>query len=161
MMAKFLRMIRQGRWLRYPDLGWMSPGDIQSDALGDLQTKDNKLSVYRIGSEEDTERIVIALAANRESFANLDYAVFEDNTLASTNIPIRQQAGETPDEEINELHYDLADLTVENIAQLTEIVVAGQHDRMLKKQIEARIRLAVHSGTLDKDKLNPQLLGKL
>ena len=161
MMAKFLRMIRQARWLKYPDLQWMSQGDIQSDALRDLQTEDNKLSVYRIGSEEITERIVIALAANRNTFSNLDYAIFEEKDLESANIQIRQQTGETPDEEINKLHYDLVNLTVERIVQLAEIVAVAQQDRKLRKQIEAGINLAVHAGHLDKDRLGPQLLAKL
>ena len=75
-MATFLRMTRQGRWLKYPDLEWLQPDELQSDALLDLQTKDNRLSVYRAEGEEEAKQVVIALAANRESLSNLDYAIF-------------------------------------------------------------------------------------
>lgn len=160
-MARFLRMTRQARWLTYPDLEWMSPSEIQSDALGDLQTKDNKLSVYRIENEEEAERVVIALAANRDNLANLDYAVFEDTILESTDIAIRQQTGETPDEEVNRLHYDLIGLTVGRLAQLAEVLSKGQHDRVPRKQIAAGLRRSVVAGMLDRSRLSPQLLERI
>ena len=160
-MAKFLRMTRQGRWLKYPDLEWMSQHDIQSDALNDLQTKDNTLSVYRVVSGEDTERVVVALAANRRNLANMDYAVFEDVALASIPVNITQQMGETPDEKVNRLHYDITDLTVESIAQLAKVVSSGRHDRIPKKKIETELRRSIRAGILDRDKLEPQLLEKI
>ena len=49
-------MTRQGRWL---DLEWLPKGELQSDALLDLKTEDNKLSVYKVDGVEDTERVVI------------------------------------------------------------------------------------------------------
>ena len=110
-----MRTTRQARWLKYPDLEWLSQDDIQSDALLDLRTEDNKLSVYKVENEADTERVIIALAATRENLSNLDYAVFEDSTLASTDITISQQNGETPDAEVNKLHYDLTNLTVRKL----------------------------------------------
>ncbi len=156
-----MRTTRQARWLKYPDLEWLSQDDIQSDALLDLRTEDNKLSVYKVENEADTERVIIALAATRENLSNLDYAVFEDSTLASTDITISQQNGETPDAEVNKLHYDLANLTVRKLVLLAQAVSSGEHARMPVKEIKARLQRAIRAGTLNQGRLKPQLLEKI
>jgi len=38
-----MRIIRKSRWYLKPN--WLSQGDVQADALGDLITKNNELSV--------------------------------------------------------------------------------------------------------------------
>ena len=153
-----MRMTRQARWLKYPGLNWLPQNEIQGDALRDLQSEDNRLSVYRVESKEDTERVVIALAANRDNLANMDYAVFDEAMLMSIDMTIAQQAGETPDEKVNKLHYDLKNLTVGRLAQLAAVVSAGEHERIPRKDIRDRLRRAVRTGTLDRGSLKPQLL---
>ena len=154
-------MTRQGRWLKYPDLEWLQPDELQSDALLDLQSKDNRLSVYRAEGEEEAKQVVIALAANRESLSNLDYALFEDSALVSTGIAIQQQDGETPDDEVNKLHYDLSNLTVGRLAALAQAVASGAHTRVPRKNIQAGLQEAMRSGTLDEDKMKPELLRRI
>lgn len=154
-------MTRQARWLKHPDLDWLSQDEIQGDAMLDLQTEDNKLSVYRVQSDEEAERVVLALAANRLNLANLDYALFEDTILIPLDIALVQQAGQTPDDGVNELHYNLTNLTVDRLAKLAVLVSAGQHTRVPRKNIRTRLHQAIRAGTLDRDKLNPDLLGKV
>ncbi len=83
-----MRVVRQARWYKYPELDWLPDGGLQADALGDLQTSGNALSVYRVENETDRERVIVALAANRDNLANLDYAIFDDAGLASIGIAI-------------------------------------------------------------------------
>ena len=156
-MASFLRIIRQARWLKHPDLDWMAPSEIQGDALGDLQTRENKLSVYRVESENAAERVAIALAANRDNLANFDYAVIDDVKLLSTDIKISRQIGETPDHEVNQLHYDLFDLTIGRLVQFAFIVSAAERSRIPRKDVKTKLRQAIHAGVLDKSKLSPKL----
>ena len=144
--------------MMYPDLAWLPQGEIQSDALGDLQTRDNRLSVYRIENEEDAEQVIIALAATREYLAHLDYAVFGDAMLIATGIVIRQQDGETPNSEANKLHYDLLELTAGRLLVLAEAVASGEHARAPRKDIRVRLKQALHSGTIEEDKIKPKLL---
>ena len=142
----------------YPDLAWLPQGEIQSDALRDIQTTDNSLSVYKVENKEDAGQVIIALAANRDNLANLDYAIFEDTTLESTGIEVRQQYGETPHDEANKLHYDISNLTVRRLAVLAHAIASGAHNRVPWKDIKAGLQEAVQSGTLDKQKMKPQLL---
>ena len=156
-----MRVTRQGRWLKYPDLDWLQPNEIQSDALLDLQTKGNRLSVYKIEDAEDAKQIAIALASNRDYPDNLDYAVFDDTTLVSTGIAISQQDGDTPHYKVNELHYDVSNLTVERLTVLAHAISKGAHVRVLRKVIEAEIQEAMRAGVLDEDKMKPKLLQKI
>lgn len=160
-MASFLRVIRQGRWLRKPDWEWLSPDDIHSDVLGDLQTKENRLSVYRVENELDTDQVVVALAANRDSLAHLDYAVFDHIQLIETRLSICQQEGETPDLQVNKLHYDLTNLTVGKLVQLARVISTSNHVRVTRKQIKEGLKQAVTAGKLDESRVKSKLLDKL
>ena len=160
-MTNFLRVTRHGRWLVYPDLPWLPQDGIQGDALLDLQTEDNRLSVYRVENEEDTKQVVIALAANRKNLVNLDYAIFEDSPLVSTGIAIQKQNGETPHDQVNKLHYDLANLTVGSLAVLAQAVASGAHTRVPWKNIKAGLQEAMGSGALDEGKMKPELLRRI
>ena len=58
------------RWLR-PD--WLAGDEVQADALVDLSTKDNELSVWLIENDKSNlEHVVTALAANCNTISNLD-----------------------------------------------------------------------------------------
>lgn len=143
------------------NLEWLPQGELQSDALLDLQTKDNSLSVFRVEDAKDTERVVVALAANRCNPAHLDYAIFDDTDLASIGIVMKLQEGDTPDVWVNKLHYNLTNLTVNRLVQIAETVAVGDHSRALKKDLAAKVKHGINTGTLDKSKIKPTLLGKL
>ena len=151
-------MTRQARWLIYPDLTWLEDGEVQADALLDLKSVGNKLSVYKVDHEEDAERIVVALAANRDNLAVMDYALFEEVSLITANISIVKQAGETPDDEVNTLHYNLSDLTVHRLAKLAEVVSAGQHTRIPRKEMRTKLCRALDAGVLNRGKVKHWLL---
>ncbi len=160
-MTYFLRVIRQTRWLKYPDLDWLPVGGLQGDALGDLQTTGNALSIFKVESETDKERVVIGLAANRDNLANLDYAVFEDSLFNTLGIAAEQREGATPDIQVNNLHYELRNLTVGQVAQLAQVVSTGEHGRISRKQVKSQLQAAISAGTVDRGRLKPQLLKDL
>lgn len=161
-MSKLLRVTRRGRWLNGAgDDKWLLSGEIKADALGDLETRGNALSVYRADDESAADKICLALAATRDIFGNVDYAIFDGTELSLIGIKPTQTMGKTPDPEVNRLHYDLTMLTVEKVSQLARIVAAGDHNRVLKKSVESSLRSAVQSDSLDRNGINPKLLGKL
>ena len=156
-----MRVTRQSRWMIHPDLDWLPPGDIQGDALQDIETSDNKLSVYRVENEEDTKQVVFALAANREFLSNLDYAIFDDSNLTVAGIVIQQQDGQTPHDEANKLHYDLSELTARRLVLLAQAVASGEHCRVPWKDIKIGLQQAIRSRTIDRDKIKPKLLERI
>ena len=161
-MSRFLRITRQGRWLNDTDDDkWLPPGETKADALRDLQTHENALSIYRADDESATNRICLAIAATRENLGHLDYATFDATELQSIGIEPSRIAGKTPDPEVNQLHYDLTMLTVEKVSQLARVIAAGDHNRIPKKSIESSLRAALQSDSLDRNGIKSKLLQKL
>lgn len=149
-MRQFLRVTNRGRWYKYPDVTWLAAGELQGDALSDIRTQDGRLSVYKVANDADRQRVAVALAATRKEFANVDYAVFGDSGLDELGITVQQTEGETPDETVNGLHYELGNLTVERLALLAKIVSAGAHRRIQKRQIKKLLSDAAKYRRLDK-----------
>lgn len=160
-MPRFLRVIRKGRWERYPKIPWLTPGEIKADALRDLQTREGVLSIYRADDQSDADRICLAIAATRETFGSLDYAIFDAAELPSIGIEPTRTTGETPDPEVNRLHCDLTALTVEKVSQLARVIAAGDHNRISKKSVEISLRSALRSDSLDRNEVNSELLRRL
>ena len=149
-MKRFLRSIRRGRWIKHPALAWLDDGELPSDALGDIQTQDCRLSVYAVAGEADIQMVVAALAATKDHIAKVDYAVFKDVSLVSLGITARQTEGDTPNHTVNRMHYELENLTVVRLAQLAETISTVDHKRIQKKQIETLLQRAASNGHLDK-----------
>lgn len=152
-MKEFLRTTRRSRWYKYPLVDWLDEGELQGDALSDVKTCGGKLSVFSVANDADIQRVAVALAANREDFSNMDYAVFGDSSLRALGITVQHTEGDTPDESVNELHYELGNLTVERLALLTEIVSAGEHKRILQKQIKELLSEAAQCRQLDEKRI--------
>ncbi len=96
-MPSFLRKIRKTRWYRNPDFNlWLKENEIPADSLADLNTKDNKLSVWKVEDDESNlEDIIIALTTNGDYISDLSYALFDSNILSDINIEHVQSQGET------------------------------------------------------------------
>ena len=158
---QFLRKVQQGRWEKYPKIAWLKKGELKGDVLADVSAIKGKLSVYRIDSDDDFQRVVTALAANRNNIAHLDYVLFEGDNLDSFGIRINSTNGTTADDTTNELHYELENLSVERLVRLVKVIADGKHDRILKKQIKDWLQEAASSGHLDKTKLDPNIMNEL
>ena len=157
-MAEFLRVVRQARWFR---LDWLPSDELQADAFSDLQTRDNKLSVYRLDSDADVQLVIVALAATREQLDNLDYVVFNDSGLGSLSIDLFQETGETPSDRANNLHWELRHLTNTRLLGLAQLLSESHHDRISKKQVQLWLKDALRAGVLDESKMKNTLLAKL
>ena len=156
-MTRYLRVVRQRRWATFPDIDWIAPGETQADALVDLQTRDNRLSVFRADNDQDIQRVIVALAATRDNVANLDYAIFDDDELVAQGIEITQSLGQTPDETANTLHHDIHNLTVRKIELLARTIAVADHTRVHRRDIQAMLSDALQSGDLERDRVSPTL----
>ena len=161
-MPRFLRVTKHRRWDKYPEIPWLTPGELQADVFRDLQTTLNVLSVYRADSDEDALKIGVAIAATRRGFDNLDYAIIEESELTAIGIIPAETEGGTPISEVNRLHCDLNLLTMDNLIQLAHAVSRGERVRIRRRLMERMLRSAFHSGEFDiPDKVNASLLTKL
>ena len=116
-------------------------GGLQADALKNFKTKENAFSVYEVENElTDIERILAAIAGTRDNVQEVEYASFDSNLLEEHEIKTKKIKGDTADDEVNNLHIDLIDLTAKQLYLLaSSIQKDGKLIRILKKEIGRKI----------------------
>jgi hypothetical protein len=123
-MALFLYKVRKAhRW--YPELAeaFLSEGDVPADPVGELQTKENKLSVWEVEQDRSNlQRIVAALATCPDKVDAAGYILFNSVDLGSSEIQISMTPGGSPDRGVNHCHRDLL-LSGRKLVALTALLL--------------------------------------
>lgn len=153
----FLRETNKARWKQ---LTWLSPGHIQANSMRDLLPRNNSLSVFQVSSCP-ANRVVVALAAGRDSVPAVDFALFDLKALDVSGISYRKVLGDTPDDLVNDVHYDLYNLSAQQLLLLAKIISKVKQCRIPKREVERLLRQAISAGDVDKARLKPVLLNRL
>jgi hypothetical protein len=153
--------IRPDRWFIYPEVYWLAPGEVQADALRDLRTIDNTLSVFEVDDPANVERIAIAVAAGRMKPDVMGYAVFDGSVLSARGLQLQRIPGKTADSVVNALHYDIQYLTGGQLNQLAGLMAQGKVDQILPKRVKQLIQEGLAAGHLDREEVNQKLLSQL
>lgn len=164
-MSFILRKIRKAKWYKNSNVGWLKEGELQADALVDLKTDSNRLSVYYVEADESNlERIITALAATSDSPSNLDYALIDTLILDQLGIQTLAIPGVTPDEKVNKWHIDLTELTAAalyNLAQQIHTNAKMNIRRKAEKDIKELLKDGILKDQLDKTKMKREMLDHL
>lgn len=126
---------------------------LRGDALYDMRTSRCSLSVYKVTDAIDLERISVAYAATKEHISEVGYFVFEGSDLESFGITVQKTKGDTADNDVNDLHRDLGNLTVRRLVNLAEIVSNGKSRQIPKSYIKTLIYDEIKNGILDTTKI--------
>ena len=147
-MPRFLRVVRQARW---SSPSWTDGHtlDWQGDALTDLSTMRNALSVYQADSDEMFHQVIAGFAANRDKLANVDYAVIEGQLLDAMKLQVVSSDGETPHNGANRLHHDIVNLTADNVLGLVRSISADDVRRVPARTVKEFIQRALADGQID------------
>jgi hypothetical protein len=140
-------------WYLYPEIPWLPPGDALGDALRDLRSKRGVLSVFEIeddASAAHIERIVVAIAAKgKEEPVDVAYRLFDPRAVLALGIIVdAKQRGETGDDEINEVHRNLVQLSAEKLGRLATLIANGKRGEVLSKKFTAILRKEVDAERL-------------
>lgn len=154
-MPFVFRKIRRARWVRSPDLDWLAEGELQADALLDVLTENNKLSVYLIEDDRSNfQQVVAALAANRDKPANMDYALIDMSELMALDIQFAETSGETVDTAVNAIHRDLIKLTAAKVAAMSNVMLTqGEIKRVKQNDVIQWIAANVLSGNIKREEI--------
>lgn len=87
------------------DEPWLGKNDLRADALRDLTTEGNKLSIYEVSEGVPIPRILAALAARRDNAVKLDFIVFALAVLDEIGIAYQRVSGDTHDDAVNTCHH--------------------------------------------------------
>jgi len=159
-MPLLLRAIRKPRWCKDNKVAWLEEGKAQADALGDLLTQKNQLSVWHVEDDKSNLcQVVAAIAATRDHASNLDYALFDQTLLTRIRARIENTVGHTPHREANaRWHRDIVELSAEKIAELANIIMeCGTKVRISEPKVISLVKQAVTSGIVDMHKLENSL----
>ena len=159
-MALILRKLDSKASFYQPD--WLRNGDTQADALSNLRTKGNQLSVWLIDDDRSNlDRVLAALAAGRDRVEKLDYAVVDRRVLDSHGIRAVKADGQSPDGGANQRwHQDLALLSGSQLVALA-VSMRGGLSRKPKSKVRTLIVESIRSGFVAKDSLKSTLLESL
>ena len=145
-MPLLLHSVRENRWFKEDAAPWLERGDVPADAVSDLRTTGNELSVWELESDRSNlKRIVCALALGRSEITASGYVVFDSAPLAGIDIGISaEKPGGTPDKGANKWHRDLTNLSGNKLVALTRAILQhGDTGTVLKKEIQEQIQLGI------------------
>ena len=149
-MTLVLRTIRKSSWYseNYP---WLPNNDFPADPVTDLRTTDNSLSVWEIDEDRSNlQRVVTALAGNRDRIEKIDYVIFAKRTIADVSIKTKKSKGGTSDEGVNGWHLDLVEISAKKLLSLAKAIYdEGERYRILGKKIEKLLGDGIKSGQID------------
>lgn len=122
-MSYALRRIKKTRWYGTDRLSWLPTNHFQADALQDLKTEDNKLSVYVISDDRNNlKRVIAAMAANCDTLSHFDFFLVDQNILKALGIKYENVPGDLKDEIVNKWHQDLVNLSAQQIFKIGNAV---------------------------------------
>jgi len=130
MPLAFRKIDRKILWSKTPlddeEKQWLPEGELRADALANIETERNRLSIYLVNDAAGitTERLISAVGANRAYLANVDYVVFDSDILNELHIDVDVIPGETPDQGVNASHRDLMRLTARKLADFANTLVS-------------------------------------
>ena len=157
MTLLFRKLDNRRHWDRQ---NWLKASAAPADALNDLRTKQNLLSVFTIkNKEEGLTRVIGACALTRDHVAHFDFAIVSHRILKRLTIDVSDSSGATPDPEVNEWHLDLVNLSGPKLASLAgKISREGQIIRYTKEEVKKSIKKSLDSGHINSSKLNNNMV---
>ena len=165
-MPLVFRKIKKSKWYKNDAVPWLASEDLQADALADLATMGNALSVYLLeeDDQESLERLLTALAMTRESVRAIDYALFAGDALSDLGFKIANNDGDTPDAVVNSWHRHLIELSADKIMSLAIIIRNdATKKRVLEKRVRSMVIEALPTNRIDRSKVkfSPELIAEL
>ncbi len=165
-MPTLLRKIdHKTNWAKDGDFSKYIPqGSAPADALQDVSTDENALSVWEAGEDSASfDRVVAAIASNREYLQKIDFLVFDSTLVKDLGLKMERKPGETLDEYANaSWHFDLIHLSVSDLSCLANAMFANANiKRLYEKDLVRLLRTSIGNGHIDGDKLKPSVKSKV
>lgn len=120
-----------------------------------MATNNNKLSLWEVDNNRaNLDRVIAALAATRNNFQHFQYSLVERKLIEGLDINLEKTIGQTPDEIVNQYHYDLIEMSGSKLISLAMMMLSNAtRTEMLKNEVEKQIFIAVNEGRFNNMKL--------
>ena len=157
-MAFVLRKL--DRRAGFHPVAWVQDGDVPGDALGNLRTQGNALSVWLVDDKRSNlKRIVAAVAAGRMKLDKLDYALLDSRKVEELGLRMIQEKGESCDADANTLwHQDLQELSGSNLIAFAVMMQAhAEFQRVHRTTVGQWIAASIKNGFIDPSRVDETL----
>ncbi|MCL2343317.1 MAG: hypothetical protein FWC62_05410 [Firmicutes bacterium] len=146
-MKYYVRKIALNKFPKPPETSY-EISSIRADAVSDLKTTSDKLSIWEIEStsEASINKAVLALvtSSKQQRFDDLDIVVFSEDDIATKGLSVESEEGDTAIAELRNTHRNITSLTYESLASvltiISDITITGCHIRKRRQEIETLIR---------------------
>ena len=163
-MAFYVRKISRAKW---PD----QPCDIKelrSDAVSDIRTQNDSLSVWKIDNIDELDEAVLALAGSSKSecIETVSVIWIEDSELKGLNISIDDsEPGDTIVLAKEMDHRNLVKLTYHKMGDISKVImkeIADNHyKRYTKGTLKAIFGKAYRENRINKEKCLPKMIAEI
>lgn len=157
-----LRKITKPKWYDQP---WLPAGELPADALVDLRTQKNELSVWRVEpGEGNLNAVIAALASNKtDKLDNLDYVLIDEEVVTNLGIQYVKTDGDSPHSDANSRwHCDLVELTGAKVLGLArEMKLRQAEHKRVHTAVREILKTALQAGALQRVSMKEGLLAAL
>lgn len=142
---------------------WLVPGDFPADPVTDLRTKDNSLSIWILSDDKkELNRCLSAFAAEKNRVDKIEYFLFDDTLIEKLNLKIHIEESNLKDKEMNLLHRNIIELSINSLITLTKNIFANcEPGRILKNDVGELIKESIVNGWINKSSLNRDIIHDL
>jgi hypothetical protein len=152
-MALYVRKIELGKW-ESPD---SCLPKLRADAIADIRTYEDALSVWMIEDQKNIDDAVLALAMSTKatSIDRIRVVLFSEGEV--DGFEIVSSKGDTAVASLSEFHRDISGLTYETLGKIASIILKKVIDEkyvtITKAKIKEIIRNARENNKIDETKL--------
>jgi hypothetical protein len=158
-----VRKINKAKWFQ---TNILHGEEVSADAITNcLRTVGNTLSVWYINSEEDINKAMLAIIANQDHLESIDVVIIDEKLFEDSGFVISSSPGETPVEELREIHRDITGLNYSLLGNVKNIIVEmikkDKITRFTKVQLTKILGDAIKEGKIDISYLKESVRKKL
>lgn len=160
-MAYFVRKISRAKW---PDEE-CDVSVLNADAISDLRTTANTLSVWKIDELDELDNAVLALSASSKSerIETINVVWITEEEIKANGIDIDEDVpGDTVIESLVSSHRDLCNLSYSSIGQISKLIMQeiahNNCKRYTKSQVKNVLVRAYSDDLITAEKCQKQLL---
>lgn len=163
-MPFLVRKISRGKW---PE-EICTIDNIQGDAIADLKTSGNTLSLWMINSTEELDLAVLALAtaSEKERIETINIVYIDEKILIENSFVIDDKvSGDTAMTKLENTHRDLCKITYGSLGILSKIIIEeikNEHVKIYTRStLQKLLNVAYKEGRIDKTKCKDKLLSEI
>lgn len=164
-MAFLVRKVARAKW---PE-ELCNTTDIPGDAIADLRTTNNTLSLWRIESEDELEKAALALSASSktERIENVSLVWIPEKDFEEKGLVLdKSSAGDTVISDLVNTHCDLCDLSYGSLGTVASTIMKGilkegHYKRYSKKEIKTFLVNAYLENKIEESKCKTSLIDEI